>query len=412
MTDVVLHRMALQQRSNARPRDKMALIDCRLVPPRIAIFMSTSGHSGVDRAMRHLIPALASRGYAVDLLKVRRHGPELRDTYPNVRVLDTGVSTTYAALPYLVRYLRKERPAVLLSDKDKVNRTALLARWLAGASEHTRLVLSSGTTVSIDLQHRGWIARLVQRFSMRYVYPLADQVIVTCEAVADDMSQYTGLARKHICAVASPVVPHSLVSEAQPVPAHPWYGGDSRPPVVLGVGELAARKDFATLIRAFALVRAQRAARLIIVGKGRELDALKALSASLGVGQDVDFVGFRSDVYAYMAHAQLFVMTSRWEGLGFVLIEALACGTPVVATDCPSGPAEVLNGGEFGRLVPVGAVEALAKAMIETLEAPPDAASNRKAVERYGIDAATTEYLRAFDLPAWAPGFEPIDRSA
>lgn len=371
------------------------------VAPKIAIFMSTSGHSGVDRAMRNLIPALASRGYKVDLLKVRRHGPELHDVPPNVRVLDTGAATTYAALPYLIRYLKQERPAVLLGDKDRVNRTALIARWLAGRTASTRLVLSSGTTISIDLQHRGWLERWIQRCSMRYLYPFADQVIVTCEAVADDMAAYTGLPRQHIRSVASPVVPASLFTETQPQPDHLWFGGD-RQPIILGVGELAPRKDFTTLIHAFARLRAKRDARLVIAGKGREKDALQRLCADLGVQDCVDFIGFRH-VYSFMAHANLFVMTSRWEGLGFVLIEALACGTSVIALDCPSGPAEILDNGRYGPLVPVGNVEALASAMERVLQAPVDATTNREAARRYEIESAATEYLNAFGLPAYWP---------
>lgn len=372
------------------------------VAPKIAIFMSTSGHSGVDRAMRNLIPALASRGYKVDLLKVRRHGPELHDVPPNVRVLDTGAATTYAALPYLIRYLKQERPAVLLGDKDRVNRTALIARWLAGRTASTRLVLSSGTTISIDLQHRGWLERWIQRCSMRYLYPFADQVIVTCEAVADDMAAYTGLPRQHIRSVASPVVPASLFTETQPQPDHLWFGGD-RQPIILGVGELAPRKDFTTLIHAFARLRAKRDARLVIAGKGREKDSLQRLCADLGVQDCVDFIGFRPDVYSFMAHANLFVMTSRWEGLGFVLIEALACGTSVIALDCPSGPAEILDNGRYGPLVPVGNVEALASAMERVLQAPVDATTNREAARRYEIESAATEYLNAFGLPAYWP---------
>jgi hypothetical protein len=163
-------------------------------PQRIAFFLSTSGHSGVDRVAKHLLPALARRGYQVDLLKVRRHGPELSDTDPRIRILDLGHRQTYACLPNLVRYLRRERPAVLLSDKDRVNRTALLARGLAGVD--TRLVLRSGTTLSLDLASRGMLERWLQRTSIGACTPFADQIIVPSIGAADDMASYTGLARE------------------------------------------------------------------------------------------------------------------------------------------------------------------------------------------------------------------------
>lgn len=356
--------------------------------------------------MKHLIPALAARGYRVDLLKVRKHGPNLETLPPGVTVIDTGVSSTYLALPALVRYYRRARPAVMLSDKDKVNRLALLARWLAGAGD-TRLVLSSGTTVSIELAHRGWFDRTIQRFSMGRLYRQADQVIVTCNDVADDMSAYTGLPRHRIAAVESPVVPAALFESRPPRPDHPWLAPD-QPQVLLGVGELSVRKNFQMLLRAFALLHARRPCRLLIVGRGRQLENLKGLAQELGVAEDVDFLGFRTDVYALMAHARVFAMTSRWEGLGFVLIEALACGTPVVATDCPSGPREILHDGRYGPLVPMDDVPALTAALEQALDAPLPAETLREAARPYEIEAATDAYLRAFDLPMRSPPGQPI----
>lgn len=374
-------------------------------PRRIACFFSTSGHSGVDRAAGHLLPALVRRGWRVDLLKVRGHGPLLPEVPDGLRVLDLGVGTTYAALPALVRYLRATRPAALLADKDRVNRTALLARALAQpfAPARTRLVLSSGTTISIDLARRGWLERQVQRFSMGRLYRFADQVIVTSAGVADDMAAYTGLPRALIRVVPSPVVPESLFTAALPAPAHPWFH-DRAAPLILAVGALRERKGFDTLLRAVARVRAQRPCRLMILGEGDARAALLALAERLGIGAGLALPGFSADVYAHMAHADLFAMTSRWEGLGFVLIEALAVGTPVVATDCPSGPAEILQQGRYGPLVPVNDDAALAAAMVRTLANPLPAAVLREAARPYAIETATDAYLDALGLQARAGG--------
>ncbi|MGE5155723.1 MAG: glycosyltransferase [Bdellovibrio bacteriovorus] len=363
---------------------------------RIGCFFSTSGHSGVDRAARHLLPALARRGFTVDLLKVRGHGPELPEVPAGVRVLDLGSRHTYGALPALVRYLRRERPLVLLSDKDRVNRTALLARLLARVP--TRLVLSSGTTISIDLATRGPLERWVQRNSMGRLYPFADQVIVTSAGVADDMAAYTGLPRDRIRVVPSPVVPEMLFTARLPRPDHPWLG-DPAAPLILSAGELCRRKGFDTLIRAFARVRAHRPCRLMILGRGGARDGLLELAGELGVGADLALPGYAPDPYGYMAHADLFAFSSRWEGLGFVLIEALAVGTPVVSTDCPSGPREILQDGRYGRLVPVDDAAALAEALIATLEHPLPPESLREAARPYGVEAATDAYLDTMGLP-------------
>lgn len=368
-------------------------------PNRIACFFSTSGHSGVDKAMQHLIPELAARGYEVDLLNIRRHGPHLKTIPDGVRVIDLGTSSTYPSLFPLIRYLRRERPAVLLADKDRVNRTALLARFLSGTKP--RLVLSSGTTISIDLASRGALERCMQKISMGKLYPFADQVIVNSEGVADDMAAYTGLSRDLIEVVPRPVIPDSAFERDYPRPDHLWFQPD-QPPVILGVGELGMRKDFSTLIRAFAKIRAERECRLVILGKGKQKEMLEALAEELGVAADVELLGFKPNPYDYMAHASLFVLTSLWEGLGFVLIEALAMGTPVVSVDCPSGPSEILQDGQYGPLVKMKDDGALSQAIITTLDKPLPENVLQQAARPYSVSAATTAYLKAFELPARA----------
>ena len=364
---------------------------------RIACFFSTSGHSGVDRVAGHLIPALARRGYAVDLLKVRGHGPELKDAPPGVRIVDLGSRHTYACLPGVIRYLRRDRPVVLLSDKDKVNRIALLARLLSGAP--TRLVLRSGTTISADLASRGTVARWVQRHSMGKLYPYADKVLVNSWNVADDMAAYTGLPRGLIGVVPNPAVQAPLLQAEQPRPNHPWFAEGERP-VILGVGELCSRKDFPTLLRAFAILRLDRDCRLVILGKGAQRNALLALADELGIREDVDLPGFKPDPQTYMAHAAVLAFTSLWEGNPFVLPEALAVGTPVVATDCPGGPREVLADGTFGALVPLQDPQALAQAIAETLDNPLPPERLREAARPFEIEAATDAYLREMRLPS------------
>lgn len=364
---------------------------------RIACFFSTSGHSGVDRLARHLLPGMAARGYRVDLLKVRGHGPELAATHPNLRVVDLGRRNTYACMPAVVRYLRGARPAALLADKDRVNRTALLARVLAGTD--TRLLLRQGTTISVNLAHRGWLDRALQRASMRYLYRFADAVLVPSRGVADDLARFAHLEPGLIRVVPPPVVPDRLFDDSPPTPDHPWFG-DPTTPLVLGIGELCERKDFATLVRGFARMRAHRPCRLMILGRGSQREHLLALAADRGVSADVALPGFVDDPYPYLAHADLFAFTSRYEGLGFALIEALALGTPVVSTDCPSGPREVLAGGRHGRLVPVGDDAALAAAMGDTLAHPPAAAELRVAARPYGVETAVSAYLETMGLPA------------
>jgi len=358
--------------------------------PRIALFLATSGHSGVDRVMRNLCDEFSRRGLRVDLLHVAGHGPYLDPVPEHVRIINLGSAHVHTSLIPLVRYLRRERPEALLSDKDKVNRTALMARWLARVP--TRVVVRIGTTVSKNLERRGAVQRWVQVLSMRWFYRAATAVVVPSEGAADDLAQVAKLPRSHIRAVPSPIITPRLEQAAEADPHHPWLGAPEWP-VVLGVGELCARKDFATLMRAFASLRAKQPCRLILLGEGRQREKLEALARELDIGEDVDLPGFVDNPYAYMARADLFVLSSICEGAPVVLMEALALGTPVVATDCPSGPAEILEGGRYGTLVPVGDAAALAEAMGATLDRPPERRSVQAASDRYRAEVSADHYL-------------------
>jgi len=359
------------------------------------VFAATSGHSGVDRNLKNLIPAFAARGVAVDILLVKGHGPVLTELPSRVRVIELGASHVNTSFAALVRYLRREPPPILLSDKDKVNRLALWARHYAGAP--TRVAVRLGIHVSTNLADRGWFERTVQTFSIRRFYPWADVILVPSQGVADDLATLGRLPRNKISVVPNPIVTPSLEALAAQPAAHPWFE-DATVPVVLGVGELGARKDFETLIRAVALVRRERRCRLLILGRGRQREMLLALGATLGFGDDLALPGFVANPYAYMSRASVFASASRFEGFANVIAEALAVGAPVVATDCPSGPREILEDGRHGRLVPVGDAEAMAAAITATLAAPPHRATLRAAAARYHVSRVADDYLRALGL--------------
>jgi glycosyltransferase involved in cell wall biosynthesis len=183
---------------------------------------------------------------------------------------------------------------------------------------------------------------------------------------------------------------------------HPWFA-PGQPPVILGVGRLEPQKDFATLLRAFSTVHADRPCRLVILGEGGQRRELQALAAELGIAADLAMPGFVTNPYAYLRHASLFAFSSRWEGFGNALVEALAVGTPVVSTDCPDGPSEILEGGRFGPLVPVGDHAALADAMRLVLDGPPAPDQLRAAAQRYTQEVSATAYLEAMGLDPAGP---------
>lgn len=362
---------------------------------RLAVFLATSGHSGVDRVMKNLIVEISGRGFSVDLLRIENHGPYLESAEKNIRVVDLGTAHVTSSFPKVVSYLRKEQPQALLADKDRVNRVALWANRLAG--EQTKLAVRIGTTVTENLAKRGWLNRHLQYYSMRHFYSWANAVIVPSEGVAEDLASISRLPPERIKVLPSPVVTGELVELASKPIAHPWFNSEA-PPIILAAGELCERKDFATLIRAFAKVRQQRPSKLVILGEGRQRAYLTALTRELGIESEVSLPGFVANPYAYMDKAALFTLSSRCEGSPVVLMEALAVGVPVVSTDCPSGPREILQGGRFGPLVPVADVDALAHAIVSTLDNPLDANVLRSAAEPYSVERSADFYLAAMGL--------------
>ena len=333
---------------------------------RIAIFMPSLFGAGGQRSMINLAHGIAECGYAVDLVLAQAEGPFLAEVRRPVRVVDLKASRALTSLPALVRYLRHEQPEAMLSVFGYVNVIALWAWRLAGV--RTRLFVNEQNTVSLEAGNASsWRARLTPRLIKRF-YPWANGIVVVSHGVRDDLAQLTNISGERITVIYNPSVVRAEVCEkAQASLDHPWLKPD-QPPVLLAVGRLQVQKDYPTLIQAFAQVRLTRPVRLLILGDGKERPMLEALIKELGLEQDVSLPGFVMNPYAYMARASLFVLSSRWEGLPTVLIEALCCGIPVVSTDCPSGPQEILRDGQYGELVPVGDADALAQAIETTLE--------------------------------------------
>jgi glycosyltransferase involved in cell wall biosynthesis len=355
---------------------------------RVALFMPTLGGGGAERVLLTLAQVFIRRGMAVDLVLSRAAGAYASDIPEGVRVIDLGCRRVLTSLPRLVRYLRSERPAVLLTTMSHANVVGLWARRLAGVP--TRVVVREANTLSVSTDQGKGRNRFMPLLVRRY-YPWADGIIAVSNGVAEDLLELTGLPRSKVRVLPNPVVtPELAVRAAEPLD-DPWFG-DGAPPVILGVGRLDPQKDFPTLMRAFAAVRSKREARLLILGEGKERSHLESLARELGIAADVRLPGFVSNPFSYMARAAVFVLSSAWEGMPGVLIQAMACGAPIVATDCESGPREALAGGKFGRLVPVGDQGALAAAILATIDAPRPSLP-AEALEPYTHEGAAERYL-------------------
>lgn len=370
--------------------------------------------------MVRLASAFAERGHRVDLVLGRGQGHFLDEIPDAVRLVNLGGRSAFGVVPALLadpssarrfapallsanppwvlgrvpaleHYLRRERPDAMLSGLNYSNLAALWARKLAGGS--TRLVVSEHNTLSVQVANDPRRRERALPKLVRHFYPWADALVAVSEGVADDLAQVSGFERARVRVIYNPVVAPEIEKLAREPAPHPWFEPDA-PPVVLGAGKLKPQKDFPTLLRAFARVRAVRSIRLVVLGQGPERRRLETLARELGVERDVALLGFVKNPFAFMARSSAFVLSSAWEGLANVVIEAMACGCPVVSTDCPSGPAEILERGRYGPLVRVGDDAALARAIERTLDTPTPPDRLRARAADFSVDRSADEYLR------------------
>ena len=359
---------------------------------RLAFFMPSLGCGGVERVLLRLAGAFADRGFAVDIVVARAEGFFNDGTFlahvpENVNIVDLRRSRVLWCLPGLAAYLKRSRPDALLSAMDHANLIAIWAKELAKVD--TRVIASVHSTAS---QETGGSA--VKRFVLRLLLPRflrrAAAIVAVSKGAADDYTRFMGLPEGSVRVIYNPVIGPDVLRLSDQQPRHPWFV-DKASPLVLSVGRLTVAKDYPLLIRSMAAVHAQTGARLVILGDGPERDSLVELIRRSGLEKVVDMPGFTDNPYAYMKRSDVLALSSRWEGLPTVLIEALALGTAVVSTDCPSGPAEILEGGKWGRLVPVGGADALAAAIIEALKEPRRDGAVKRAAD-FSIDAVIQEY--------------------
>lgn len=320
---------------------------------------------------------------------MRAVGPLLQDVPSTVRLIDLAAPRIIAGLGSLSHYLRTERPRVMLSAMSSVNCVSVWARQLARVP--VRLVLAEHTIISQVRRNSQSLSDTLLPSIMRRSYPLADAIVAVSRGAADDLSYTISMPRHRICVIYNPVITPDLNAKGDDPLNHGWFSRGC-PPVVLAVGRLTRAKDFSTLIRAFKLLRQSRDAKLIILGEGELRPELERLITSLNLNADVSLPGFIKNPFPYMRHSAVFVSSSKWEGLSNVIIEAMACGMPIVATDCPHGPAEILENGRWGRMVPVANPEALSLSISCALDDPRPSDGARRA-SHFSVERAVTQYL-------------------
>jgi glycosyltransferase involved in cell wall biosynthesis len=347
----------------------------------IVVFTRSMEGGGAERVAVNLVNDFISRGYPVDLVLQYREGPYLGDLDERVNVVELNRRVRYG-LRRLLRHLRRRQPRALLALQTEANVLGILAWGLSGL--RGRVVVSEQNS----LVGAGWTRRL----AIGLTYGRADCAAACSDALGAELRRL-GVPASNVKTIPNPVSDGVEAFAMPPLPDE-----DRRRPMIVGTGRLEPQKDFGTLIRAFAMLRRERCASLCILGEGSERSRLESLASDLGVDSDVHLPGFVKPPWEVMSKASAFVLSSRWEGWPNVLVEALALGVPVVATDCPTGPSEILDGGRYGRLVPVGDVEAMAEAISGTLASPFSASVLRARSREWTVERIADSYLDALGL--------------
>jgi glycosyltransferase involved in cell wall biosynthesis len=379
---------------------------------RVAILLPHLEVGGAELSMLRIARGLAeTHGFTVDLLTPRPRGGLLDELGPRVQLLPLRGESSARSTPDLIRYLLQHRPDVLISGQPHLNLVAAAACAVAGG--RTALAVIEHAPLEHEIAcYGGWRYRVLNHV-VPPAYRRAATVVAISEGVAEGLRRLAPGLEPEV--IANPILPDDLERLRAAPAAHPWLG-DGGPPVIASVGRLAAEKDFPTLVRAFAKVARQRPARLLILGEGPERARILATAAEEGVGDRIALPGRVANVFAPLSRAHAFALSSRFEGFGNVLVEALACGLPVVSTDCPVGPREILAHGRFGRLVPPGDAAAMAEGLLAALEEPVPRAGLEAHLQPFTVQSSVLRYrelvarlagrrrtARPAPQPSWRP---------
>jgi glycosyltransferase involved in cell wall biosynthesis len=355
----------------------------------LAFFLPALAGGGAEHSFVALANAFAAAGWRVDMVAANAVGPCRQHIDSNVNIVDFQRGRVSSCVFHLAAFLARRKPEFIVSGIAHANVTCVAAAYIAGYKG--RVVVSERNTISASRYSWGWRGRLLHA-CIAHAYRRASAVITVSEGVAADLVSSYSIDRKRIFVAVNPAVPDNIEALASAGNVHPWlHPGQASVPLVVSAGRLTDAKDFPTLIRAFGLVSRARPCRLLILGAGERREMLIRLVEAEGLSDRVCLMGYVENPYPYFRAAKVFALTSKYEGLPGVLIQALACGTTVVASDCKSGPSEILEGGRWGVLFPVGDQIALARALEGVLSGR-IAIDGRDRAKAFSVAAAYRRY--------------------
>jgi glycosyltransferase involved in cell wall biosynthesis len=346
---------------------------------------------GAQHIIIRLMSGFIKRGIKVKLV-LAILSDDINDNIPSeVEIIHLKCKRTIYSIFRLAKYMKNNNPKNILSHLHGANRVVLMANLLARIKAHIHIV--EHNTMTVALKESSLLNRILFNLVYKYLYPKATDIIHVSKAAAEDLQSLLPANAQKVITIYNPIVTNDILHLKNDDSPHPWFNLIDTP-VILGVGRLTEQKNFINLIEAYFIVRKEFNARLVILGQGEQREQIEKVVRHYNLGESVYLPGYVQNPLQYMRKASVFVLSSNWEALPTVLVEAMACGCPVVSTDCPSGPAEILDNGKYGKLVPVRDPKALADAIIKTINDPLKKEVLQSRAMEFGADKAVDEYLR------------------
>jgi glycosyltransferase involved in cell wall biosynthesis len=362
-----------------------------MINGKVALFIPALNGGGAEKMMINLVKRFLELGIDCDLVVGNTNGPYKKLLSSDMNVIDLNVNKGLNTLPGFVRYIRKAKPGIILSALETSNLVSLWAKILLKRNG-LQVYISERNHVSTSAKNATRIKEKLFPLFLKRFYPAADGIITVSNGVADDLKTIIPKEAKKMVTIYNPVVTKEIINKSNDPLEFSIFKNRTKP-VIISVGRLVPQKDYCTLIKAFEKVKQKLDANLLILGEGPERKSIESLVVELGLEDAVYMPGFVDNPYKYIKNSSCFVLSSAWEGFGNVLVEAMACGTPVISTNCPSGPSEILEDGKYGALVPVKDYENLADSIINTLKNPIKSNVLMERANSFTLEAIADQYL-------------------
>lgn len=355
---------------------------------KVTVLLPDLRGGGVEKMRVRLATVWLDKGYLVDFLLLNAKGDLLNTVPRQARIVDLKCKRIISSIPRIISYITSEKPDVLLVAMWPLTVTSIFATLASFNKSNLKLIVSDHNTLSLSTSHKSAFYRVLLGLSVRLLYPLADRSIVVSKGVGNDLAKLSRLPKSFFKVIYNPAA--NEVSQSVTVPQEFIHHSKN----IIAVGSLKEQKGFEILIDAMEyLIKKKEEVCLHILGEGELYNILENKIKDLKLGRYVKLVGFKENVKDYFSHSDLFVLSSKWEGFGNVIVESLNYGCPVVSTDCESGPREILEDGKHGKLVPVGDAEALAQAMYESLHEQHDTEALKRRAQDFSVAKIAQQYL-------------------